>query len=75
MKERSGNVHENKGPVFHSPVESGNIVENKDSYAFKAGMLLKTQHVSRAVHIPRHLILRGGMGHCASGDRVRRAGA
>jgi hypothetical protein len=47
MKERSGNVYENKGSAFHSPKESGNVIENKDSYVLKAGMLLKTQHVGR----------------------------
>ena len=46
MTERRRNVYENKGPVFHSPMESGNVIENKDSYALKAGMLLKTQVVS-----------------------------
>jgi hypothetical protein len=46
MNERGGNVYENKGSAFHSPIESWNVVENKDSYALKAGMLLKTQHVS-----------------------------
>jgi hypothetical protein len=47
MNERSWNVYENKGSVFNSLMESGNVVENKDSYALKAGILLKTQHVSR----------------------------
>ena len=46
MKELSGNVYENKGSVFHSPGQSGNVVENKDTYEFKAGMLLKIQVVS-----------------------------
>jgi hypothetical protein len=52
MKERSRNVYENKGLSSHSPMESGNFIENKDSYALKASMLLKTQYVSHAVAIP-----------------------
>ena len=46
VKERSGNVYENKGSVFHGRERSGNVIENKDSYSLKAGMLLKKQHVS-----------------------------
>jgi hypothetical protein len=46
VKERSGNVYENKGSVFHSPRQSGNVTENKDTYEFKAGMLLKGKVVS-----------------------------
>jgi len=45
LKERSGNVYENKGSVFHRRMQSGNVIENKCTYALKAGMLLKTQHV------------------------------
>ena len=41
MKGRSTNVYENKGSVIHRPAQSGNVVENKDSYELKAGMLLK----------------------------------
>jgi hypothetical protein len=41
VKERSGNVYENKGSAFHSPEQGGNVVENKDGYEFEAGMLLK----------------------------------
>jgi len=41
MKERNGNVYENKGSAFHGPEQSGNVIENKDSYEFEAGMLLK----------------------------------
>jgi hypothetical protein len=55
VKELSGNVYENKGSVFHRRERSGNVIENKDSYALKAGMLLKTQHVSlesRAFFVP-----------------------
>jgi hypothetical protein len=28
VSERSGNIYENKGPAFHSPMESGNVFEN-----------------------------------------------
>jgi hypothetical protein len=33
VNELSGNVYENKGPAFSSLTSSGNVVENKDSYA------------------------------------------
>jgi hypothetical protein len=39
--DRCGNLYENKGSAFHSPQESGNIIENTGSYEAKAGMLLK----------------------------------
>jgi hypothetical protein len=42
---RRGNVYENKRPVFSSPDLSGNVAENKSSYALKAGMLLKRKEV------------------------------
>jgi hypothetical protein len=45
MQEQSGNVYENKGPNFHGPTKSGNVIENKDTYEFKAGMLMKTKEV------------------------------
>ena len=41
MKGQSANVYERKGSVIHRPAQSGNVVENKDSYELKAGMLLK----------------------------------
>jgi hypothetical protein len=47
VRERSGNVYENKGPVFSSPGRSGNVTENKGSYALKARMLLKRKGVNR----------------------------
>jgi len=43
MKERSGNVYENKGPSFSSPERTGNVIENKGSYARNAGMLCAPQ--------------------------------
>jgi hypothetical protein len=43
MKERCGNVIENKGPACSSPGQSRNPIENKGSCSLKAGMLLKTK--------------------------------
>jgi hypothetical protein len=45
MNEQRGNVIENKGSPFHSSRRSGNVTENKYSYARNAGMLLKTKGV------------------------------
>ena len=42
MNDRRENVYENKGSAFQSLQKSGNVIENKDSYALKPGMLLKT---------------------------------
>ena len=54
MKERSGNVPENKGPAIRSPGRSGNIKENKSSYGQDAGMLPKRKGVigSAESHAP-----------------------
>ena len=43
MKELRGNVYENKGSASEAAGRSGNVIENKDSYALKAGMLLETK--------------------------------
>ena len=45
VKERPANVTENKGPALSSPGPSGNVIENKDSYAHSAGMLLEIKDV------------------------------
>lgn len=45
MKEQYANVTENKGPALSSPGRSGNVVENTDSYAQEAGILLTTKGV------------------------------
>jgi hypothetical protein len=45
MTGRCGNVYENKGSAFYGLAQTGNVVENKDSYALKAGMLLKRKEV------------------------------
>jgi hypothetical protein len=41
VKERSGNVYENKGSPLENRERSGNVIENKGSYEQDAGMLLK----------------------------------
>jgi hypothetical protein len=41
MEDRSEDVVENKGPIFSGPGQSGNVPENKGSYALKAGMSLE----------------------------------
>jgi len=41
MRDRCGDVYENKGPEFCEQGQSGNVAENKGSCALKAGMLLK----------------------------------
>jgi hypothetical protein len=43
MQERSGNIYENKGPGLHSPAQTGNVIENKDTYELKAVMLCAPQ--------------------------------
>ena len=41
MRDRCGDVYENKGSASHKRRQSGNVAENKGIYALKAGMLLK----------------------------------
>jgi hypothetical protein len=43
VKERSGNVYENKGPAFSSPGPSGNVIENKGTYEFKSGNVIENK--------------------------------
>jgi hypothetical protein len=38
VKERRGNVIENKGSEFERPGRAGNVIENKGSYAKNSGM-------------------------------------
>jgi hypothetical protein len=45
LNEQRGNVIENKGSRFENRKRSGNPVEKKGSYAFKAGMSLKRKAV------------------------------
>ena len=47
LKERSGNVYENKWSAFHRPAQIENVVENTGSYEVKTGMLMKLKVVSR----------------------------
>ncbi len=46
MTEGSGNVYENKGSALHCSGQTWNVIENTDSYEFKAGMLLKRNDVA-----------------------------
>ncbi len=41
MNEQCGDVYENKGPLWKTGWQSGNVIENKGGHALKAGMLLK----------------------------------
>ena len=43
MNEQRGNLYENKGQASRSLLHSGNVVENRDSYPLKPGMLLKAR--------------------------------
>jgi hypothetical protein len=45
LKDRRGNVIENKGSRLENWRGSGNVIENTASYALKAGMLLKRKDV------------------------------
>jgi hypothetical protein len=45
LGELCGNVYENKGSAFHGRDKSSNVIENKGSYALKAGMLLKSKEL------------------------------
>jgi hypothetical protein len=42
MNELPGNVYENKGPLWKAWRRSWNVIENKGTCGFKAGILLKT---------------------------------
>jgi len=59
MKERCGDVYENKGSAFSRPRRSGNVIENKGSYAQNAGMLLKTKSVTGNAELPASSISPG----------------
>jgi hypothetical protein len=39
LTEQRGNLYENKGPLWKTGWQSGNVVENKGTYDFRAGML------------------------------------
>jgi hypothetical protein len=42
LTEQCGDFYENKGPPWKTGAGSGNVYENKGSYLYKAGILLKT---------------------------------
>jgi hypothetical protein len=46
VDDRRPNVYENKGVLLKTRGRNGNVIENKDSYADKAGILLKIKVVS-----------------------------
>jgi hypothetical protein len=45
LHEQSGNVYENKGPLWKKWRRSWNVYENKGSYGLKAGMYMKTRQL------------------------------
>jgi hypothetical protein len=45
VNEQCGNVYEKKGPLWKTGWKSGNVTENKGTYAFRAGILLKRKDV------------------------------
>jgi hypothetical protein len=45
MNELCGNVIENKGARLENRWQSRHVIENKDSYALKAVILLKTKEI------------------------------
>jgi hypothetical protein len=47
LAEPCGDVYENKGSAYHWRSQSRNVIENKGSYTFIAGMLVKRKVVSR----------------------------
>jgi hypothetical protein len=51
MEEQNRNLYENKGPVFRSRIESGNVTENKDSYRLKSGNVVEKKHVNRKARV------------------------
>ena len=48
LRERSGNVYENKGSVWKTCERSGNVIENKGTYACYGSILLKTNDLACA---------------------------
>jgi hypothetical protein len=50
LKERRGNVYENKGSTFQTLDRSGNLIENKGSYADNTGMLLNKRQLANVPH-------------------------
>jgi hypothetical protein len=50
LKERRGNVYENKGPAFPTYDRSANIIENNGSYADNPGILLNERQLANVPH-------------------------
>jgi hypothetical protein len=46
LSERTGNVYENKGPLWKTSERSGNVIENKGTYEYSRGMLLKKKELA-----------------------------
>jgi hypothetical protein len=51
LQQLCGNLYENKGPLWKKWGESGNVYENKGSYAFKAGIYMKTGRLMLSAEI------------------------
>ena len=45
MNEQSRNVYENKGPLWKTGWQSGNVIENKGTYKLNAVILLKIKEL------------------------------
>jgi hypothetical protein len=43
VKGRTRNVYENKGPLWKTEWQSGNVIENKASYALKSGNVVENK--------------------------------
>jgi hypothetical protein len=41
VNEQRGNVYENKGPLWKTGWQGGNVIENKASYALKSGNVVE----------------------------------
>jgi hypothetical protein len=46
VRDRRGNVYENKGSLWKKWGQSGNVYENKGSYVLKAGIYMKTRQLT-----------------------------
>jgi hypothetical protein len=71
MNELCGNVLENKGPGLDNRLRSGNVVENKRTYAQNAGMLLKTKGVIRNTELHATSKWSGGLPLSDDGRSLR----
>jgi hypothetical protein len=46
LNERTGNLYENKGPLWKTQERNGNLAENKGTYGPYPGILLKTNDLA-----------------------------